>query len=400
MKRNIWLFYIFSFLSNALFWSAVLIPFLKGWGGLSQTKIQILQSWFMLSMFLMEVPTGMIADIFGKKISLILGALMPIFGNLVYTSSPNSFYIYFLGEFLFGLGYAFRSGADSAFIYELLREEGNIKEAKKIFRRIESLKLAGILVGALLGSWLTIYFSPRDVIFLTTIPMILCLGASLFLSEPKKQETGEVSRWTNIFREGSRDILKNSKLRILGIDAIYLPSMAYFVMWLYQPKLELIGVPMLFFGIFHAVLGLSQIFVLQGNAMFEKMLGGEKSYLTKTVIFVIVGFLAVAVFHHWSAVLFFILFTGGFGLTRRVVLLAEINKHIDSSRRATTNSFVNMMREMFIVVLNPIIGMIADYRLNFAFITLALLSFGGLFITIKAQRNMSNERIAVEPQIT
>lgn len=384
MRKNIWLYYGFSFLSNAMFWSAVLIPFFKGWGNLNQTQIQILQSWFMLSMFLMEIPTGVIADVFGKKISLILGALMPVFATLIYTSF-QSFSIYFLAEFLFGLGYAFRSGADSAFIYESLKQEGRIDELKKIYQRVEALKLMGILVSALLGSALTLFFSPKDVVLLSVIPMALCFFESLFFVEPKNGGEQEVKRWQKVFKEGARDVFKSPTLRILGLDAVYIPAITYFVTWFYQVKLEAVGVPLVFFGVFSAILCLSQIGVLHFNKRIEKLFGGEKEYLVRTVLLVFVGFLSAVLIGHWLSVLILIIFSGGFGLTRRVVMLAEINKHIEDSRRSTVNSFVNMIREILIVVLNPIMGLLVDFNLNTAFLALSLLSFGGLFITMKAK---------------
>lgn len=75
-NNTIWKYYLFSFLRDFAFFSAVLIPFFTKWGGISMTQVQLLQSWFMLWIFIMEVPTGAIADFFGRKHSLCLGTII------------------------------------------------------------------------------------------------------------------------------------------------------------------------------------------------------------------------------------------------------------------------------------------------------------------------------------
>jgi len=84
LHRNIRLYYLFVFLRNLFLISAVIIPFFSEWGGLNQAQIQILQSSFMVSVFIFEVPTGVIADRFSRKLSLILGNVVVIIGIGVY----------------------------------------------------------------------------------------------------------------------------------------------------------------------------------------------------------------------------------------------------------------------------------------------------------------------------
>ena len=66
-KSNIWKMYAFRFLISMHFFSAVLIPFFLDYGNISFTKIMLLQSWFAFWSFVLEIPTGTIADYFGRK---------------------------------------------------------------------------------------------------------------------------------------------------------------------------------------------------------------------------------------------------------------------------------------------------------------------------------------------
>ena len=69
--------------------SAVIIPFFREWGRLSFVQIFALQTWFMLACFLMEVPTGAVADRFGRKVSVACGGFLLAAASLLYGSFPH-----------------------------------------------------------------------------------------------------------------------------------------------------------------------------------------------------------------------------------------------------------------------------------------------------------------------
>ena len=126
---NIWKIYIFKFLSSLFFISPVLVPFFTNWGGLSFFQIMILQSWFMLWSFILEIPTGAIADRIGRRNTLIIGAFFGIVWVLVYSSYP-SFYVFLLGEFFAAVAVALVSGAEEAFVYDSLKKTGRENQSK------------------------------------------------------------------------------------------------------------------------------------------------------------------------------------------------------------------------------------------------------------------------------
>jgi len=126
-ESNIWKMYVFKFLVSLHFIGGVLVPFFMDWGKISFTQIMILQSWFMLWIFIMEVPTVTIADYFGRKYSLLLGCIVNIITVIIYTITPN-FYLFLVGEFLWATSAALFSGADDAFVYDSLKKCGKAKE--------------------------------------------------------------------------------------------------------------------------------------------------------------------------------------------------------------------------------------------------------------------------------
>src|SRR5512137_1383686 len=103
--------------------SAVLIPFFREWGHLSFVAIFALQAWFMLASFALEVPTGAVADRFGRKASVALAGLVLGTASALYASFPR-LWVFALGELLFATGMALLSGADEALAYDSLKALG------------------------------------------------------------------------------------------------------------------------------------------------------------------------------------------------------------------------------------------------------------------------------------
>ena len=67
VKSNIWKMYLLNFLRNLTFFGAVAVPFYLDWAKIDYTKIFILEDTFMFWIFVLEIPTGVVADKFGRK---------------------------------------------------------------------------------------------------------------------------------------------------------------------------------------------------------------------------------------------------------------------------------------------------------------------------------------------
>ena len=172
IKGTVWRYYIFTFLRDFSLFSAVLVPFYTQWGGISLTQVQILQSWFMFWIFVLEIPTGAIADYLGRKYSLAFGAFIVTIGALVYGSS-QSFGLFLLGEFLFATSVALTSGADKALLYDALKEVGKESESKKIFGRAHAITLLGVGLAAPVGSFIASKFGLNAPMLFSSIPYFL-----------------------------------------------------------------------------------------------------------------------------------------------------------------------------------------------------------------------------------
>ena len=120
LQSNIKKFYLFQLVSGMMFFLPIVVLFWQD-NGLSLTQIMILQSMFSIVVVLLEVPTGYLADIFGRKTSIIGGSFFSAFGIIAYSLS-HSFYQFLIAEILWAISMSLLSGADSAFIYDTLKD--------------------------------------------------------------------------------------------------------------------------------------------------------------------------------------------------------------------------------------------------------------------------------------
>ena len=155
--NNIWKMNAIRSLYWMHFVSSVLIPFYQDWGGLSFTSIMLINAWLMLWNFLLEIPTGTVADFWGRRASVAMAFLVAMVGVLIYVSRP-AFTVFLVAEVFLAAAMTLLSGADEAIVYDSLKEtaggdEKSLNErAKTVIARLESFKLGGIFIGALLGS--------------------------------------------------------------------------------------------------------------------------------------------------------------------------------------------------------------------------------------------------------
>src|SRR3990167_4526278 len=118
---NIRKYYLFQFFNNLVYFSPVIFLFWQA-NGLNMTQIMLLQSIYSIGVVILELPTGAFADYFGKKKSLMVCSLLWTVGLIGYGLS-HTFWQFALGELIVGVGSAFISGADRAYIHEILRED-------------------------------------------------------------------------------------------------------------------------------------------------------------------------------------------------------------------------------------------------------------------------------------
>lgn len=383
-KENLWKLKGIRFFFWMHFFAAILIPFFTEWGGLKLSEVLFLNSWFMLWNFLLEVPTGTVADFMGRKASLMFGCLSGGAAALLYVSKPD-LYIFMLAEIVFAIAFTLHSGADEALAYDSLKAIGRENEAKQLLASLESYKLAGIIAGTTSGGFIAAKFGYSASMSLYSIPALLAFILACTLQEPSLEEKLPVRQgYLKILRGGIHHFLQHPVLVLLTAELVLTNALAWGLIWLFQPLLAESGLPVAAYGIVHALTCVGQIVFLNHVDCLETWLGSKRSLLVAATLVSGASFILLGVVHQWTAVILLIIAGFSFSLPRIPVFSAYMNYYIPSDKRATVLSLTSMCRTLAIVVINPVIGLLADWSLTYTMIILgAGLVIIGLFSRIE-----------------
>lgn len=125
-------------------------PFLLSLG-LSLGEVSLLNAFFWLTAVLSELPTGMLADGKSRAWSLKMGCTFLTLGGIAYVFAQG-FWTALMGECFIGVGMAFFSGAEQAWITDALHREGRDHERRKVFATAGVLRGFVMVIGGFLGS--------------------------------------------------------------------------------------------------------------------------------------------------------------------------------------------------------------------------------------------------------
>ncbi len=371
------------------FFAGVLVPFYTHWGNITLSQVFFLNAWFMFWNFVLEIPTGTIADYLGRKWSLALGFLIGILAAIVYVSHP-SLKMFMLGEVLFAMAYTLHSGADEALAYDSLKAIQKVDRARTVLSRMESFKLGGILVGTVIGSLIASRWGLNVPMKCYVIPAFIGFVIALFLKEPPFHEQKEHKSYGKILKEGTQFFTQHRVLLILTTEMAITNALAWSIIWLFQPLLERSGMGIAYFGVVHAMTCIGQILLLSNLDKIERWVGSKRGlfFIGSLIVgsaFGILGFVQVLPIVVAGIVLAF-----SFGLSRVPIFSAYMHAYIPSDKRATVISITSMMRTFGIVILNPIIGYSADRSLN---VTLWII---GILLIIFALISRVEENFLIE----
>lgn len=247
-RGNIWRLFTAQGLLMFILWVPIWVVFLQD-KGLSLTQIGVLEAFAWILTAAVEVPTGAIADRWGRRTSIAMGSFLysvAMFLILAEALSPA----FLFGYALWNSSFAFVSGADSALLYDSLKADGRESEAAKQSGRYLAIQQAAQGMAALLGAAL----ATVDITLCFTICGIAGLGATALMltsKEPPHLDVGEapLSYWKNL-RTAIRIAARRPVVRaLLLLNAMFLivPLVVYY--FLLQPYALGVGLPLASLGL-------------------------------------------------------------------------------------------------------------------------------------------------------
>jgi len=342
----------------------IVIPFYEH-NGLSMQSIMILQGVYSISIVVMEIPSGYLADVVGRRKTLIMGVVLGAMGFGVYSISFG-FIGFLIAEVILGIGQSFVSGADSALLYDSLLEDGREKEYTRFEGRITSLgNLAEAIAG--IGGGLLALLSLRTPYIAQTIVYALAIPASIGLREPIKQTPVLKANFREILHITEFALVKNRELRRNIIFSSLIGTATLTMAWFAQPYFEHVGIELSWYGFLWTALNLTvAVTALLAYKLEVKI--GQKLSVWIIALLIPGGYLALSGAHSLAGLLILFAFymVRGFATP---VLKDYINRITESNIRATVLSVRNFIIRLLFAALGPFAGYIKDfYSLSQAFL--------------------------------
>lgn len=372
IKRNISNNYLYMLLKidyTQGFWMIYLAS-----KGLSLIELGLLETIFHITSFTMEIPTGMIADVYGRKSSRIIGRIFFVLA-MVLLLNGDQFWIFAGGFVLSAISYNLESGAGEAFVYDSLKALGEEARYLKVTGRLEGIyQLTGLiafLVGGVVAGidyrWL--FYLSLGFAFLTLLP-------ALRWSEPpfRKKESESLSvveAFIQLIKESFRLVRTNRKISFFIFSMEFLLSVATVLFFYLQNFWKNGGFSEIWIGVFFA---LSAVMGILGGLSAEKIESvlGQKRFLILFPLLTTIGVWIIALTPWHVATFIAITFIDSLIY---VGMNEYINREIESHIRATVISFASMAFSFYMIILFPAFGWVAEsFGFQAAFMFLASIS--------------------------
>lgn len=374
LKNNIKLDYVYKFLQSLDISAAIWMLYLA-FKGLSLVEIGIIEGVFHVVSLIFEVPTGAIADILGRKNTIVIGRLLSALSSILMLISTTfgGFAIAFAVQ---AVSYNLNSGSEEALVYDSLKLIGGEAEYIKINGTLNLIIEVAQGVAVLVGGILSDYDFSYSYI-LAVIISICAFGISLGFKEPEIHEDKDTS--INViqhFKECFKVMKSNKKiiLMMLFFEGIFMVgTTTHFYSQQYFSDL---GYTRSYISIIYVLASVGCALGAKYVYIFERSLKNKIMYVLPAV-----SALALMVFSFVGSVgsiATFIIFS----VTNNMlypVSSAYINKLIPSEQRATLISVQSICFSIFMIVFFPLMGLmgqVISLRLSFTILSLVLGGMG------------------------
>jgi MFS family permease len=343
--------------------------------GLSLTEAFVANAAFTAGMVIFEVPTGVIADTFGRQWSFILGAATLLVTTaaylyLWYVEAGIGWWI--LVSALIGLGFTFFSGATEAWLVDALTATGYQGGIESVFGKGQTAAGAATLVGTIGGGFLGQISLGLPYIARSVLLLVVIAAAWVWMKDIGYQPVRGVAVWPQVRSLVGSSVkhgLGNPPIRMFMFGAPFAAGVGIWAFYAFQPYLlELFGDTSATYlaGIAAAVFAVAQMI---GGASVGLVRRRFKTRTAVIVIEVVVAAIALAGVGlaemlqvpagFWVAIVLLTITAMAWALSGPVQQ-AYMNDCIPSEQRATVLSFASLMGSAGGVVIQPALGRVAD----------------------------------------
>lgn len=395
VRRTYLLLTLLSTLSASLIWGVNTLFLLDA--GLSNTEAFTANAFFTAGQVIFEVPTGVVADTWGRRASYLLGAATLLASTLLYLfmwQTQAELWGWAIASVLIGLGFTFFSGAVEAWLVDALHFSGFNGALESVFAKGQTVAGAAMLTGSVAGGFIAQATNLGVPYVLRAIMLGLTLAVAFWLMRDlgftPSNGSGPVGAIKQVVRASIDSGLRNPPVRWLMLAAPFTGGVGLYAFYAMQPYLlELYGDESAFgiAGLAAAIVAGAQI---AGGLLvpFVRRLFARRTHVLIGASTLSVGLLAsiglTASF--WVAIV--LLVAWALALAASLPMRqAYLNGLIPSEQRATVLSFDALMGSAGGVVTQPALGRVADvWSYSLTYVVSAAIQAAAVPLTVLARR--------------
>ncbi len=388
--RNIPLMYIIS----ALSWCRFAIPILALFFIASKVPLEqftIIMAIFSLSILLLEIPSGIIADLIGKKRTMLIAKILYIV-EIYLIAFYNGFWIFLIAKIISGIGVSFWSGADQALIYDTLKRMKKEKDHKKIIGNYFTIQNVTKAFVFIIGGFL--FAMNYKLPAIMTLPFIvLSFILMFFIKEPyvSGKKLGVVTSFKHL-KESLSYSWKHSYVKYLILYSLPVATTMWVMLSISSAYLAEISIPVYMIGIIAFIASMLTAYISKKAYKIEEKLG-ERISLIAIQITAILGIFLMSLMIPYLGVLFYLLIpvTQGFFM---IIINNYLNEHIETSHRATIISIRVMFSNLGVFILFPLVGYMIKYKtMHFSFLIFGIIMLAYMLLLLIYSRKLKISQI-------
>jgi MFS family permease len=355
-------------LAASLIWGINTIFLLDA--GLSNLEAFAANAFFTAGMVLFEVPTGIVADTIGRRVSYLLGTVTLTGSTFLYVllwQVEAPFWQWAVASMLLGLGFTFFSGAVEAWLVDALTATGFTGQMESVFGRGQIVTGSAMLTGSVAGGFIAQQTSLGVPFVLRGLVLIVMFGVAFALM----RDVGFTAERGGRPLAEMRKIAANSieygwrvpAVKWLMVEALFTGGVGIYAFYALQPYLlELYGDPQAYqvAGLVAAIVAGAQIAGGIAAPRIRRLFRRRTTALIATAGLSVVTLGLIGVVESFWAVLGLIVVWGLLFAATMPIRQTYLNGLIPSRQRATILSFDSMMSSSGGVWTQPLLGRAAD----------------------------------------
>ena len=369
IKSNIWKYYLATSLAQFAFYTPIIQLFYLA-HDLTIFKIAILGVAWTIVRMILEVPSSVLADRWGRKRTMIVSSVFTVLSVITLLYATN-FLLFVIASIWSAAAYAFLSGTDVAFFYDSLKVLKKEEEFDKLWARQQIYQQIPLIISFVSSGFLFKY-SQLLPFQLALGFLMLSLIVTLTLHEPQYHKPIENVSVFSHFKQSAQSIFKNSYLKSILIFSLFFCLGSDISYGYGQIYLKQLALPIVLFGIVYTFKSLFVTFAANFAPSLRRRFSYQSMFGFQIITITILFYIMVLTKSYILGAICFILIgipNGFFGTSKS----SYMHQYIQSHQRATIDSMFSFLIALVFLIIEPIFGYLADiYTMKLPFLLVAI----------------------------